>query len=68
MNTQEKTEKYEDRPFWSSCFKPRNPQSKSAYTGVIALEDGKRYWVNIYTRQTRRGDEYVSVHLEPKVG
>jgi hypothetical protein len=68
MNTQQKPKRslYEDQPFWSSCFKPRNPLSKSAYVGVIALEDGKRYWVNVYERQTRTGNHYVAIHLEPK--
>jgi hypothetical protein len=71
VNTEQKPKQksvYEDRPFWASCFPPRDSSSKSAFVGVIALEDGKRYWIHLYHRESRNGVYYMAVHLEPKEG
>jgi hypothetical protein len=66
MSDQSKAGPYEDRPGWASCFKPHNPNSKADFTGVTVLGSAKKKcWVNVYLKQTRNGDPYVSVHIKP---
>jgi hypothetical protein len=49
--------RWEDRPNWASCFRPRNPQTEHPpdFTGVAVI-DGKRFWVNVYKRLAKNGD------------
>ena len=60
MNTQ-----FEDRQGWASCFPPKNPNSKASFVGVTVL-DGRKFWVNVYEKETRTGTRYISVHIQPK--
>lgn len=64
---QGQTEKrFEDRPNWASCFKPRNPKGEHPpdFIGVTAIE-GHKYWLNVYLKRDRNGKEFASVQLKP---
>jgi len=57
---------WEDRANWASCFPPRNPKSQHPpnFTGITVL-DGRKYWVNLYSKLDRNGNPYFSVNIRP---
>jgi hypothetical protein len=57
---------WEDRPFWSSCFRPKNPQGDHPpdYVGLMTL-NGVKHWCRLWKKITRHGDEFISVNLQP---
>jgi hypothetical protein len=32
------------------------------------MEDGEKYWVNVFKKLTKKGDRFVSVNLRPWKG
>jgi len=36
------------------------------YSGVIVLESGEKFWVNLYEKRTNQGDRYFGLVLRPK--
>ncbi len=61
--------RYEDRRGWASCFAAEKTEDWQAdFTGVIVLENGEKYWVNVYKRLTKKRERFVSVGLRPHEG
>jgi hypothetical protein len=55
---------YEARRGWAACFAAEKTEDWQAdYRGVVTLEDGSKYWVDVYNRIARNGNVYVSVRL-----
>jgi hypothetical protein len=55
----------------AACF--RNPNKiedwHCDFTGALVaegLQDGGKYWVNVYVREDRKGRKYLSVVLRPQ--
>lgn len=66
MSEERSEKRFETRPNWAFCFKPRNPRSEHAadYTGITVI-DGRKFWVNCYMKTDRNGNPFVSVNVKP---
>jgi hypothetical protein len=65
--TEERSEKrFETRPGWACCFRPKNPKSQhpADFVGITVLE-GKKHWVHVYKRLDKNGNVFVSVRVQP---
>jgi hypothetical protein len=59
-------DKREERRGWANCFAATKTEDWQAdFTGVMTLEDGSRFWINIYKRLDKNRERYVSVSLKP---
>lgn len=57
----------ESRRNWSNCFKrPKTEDWHSDFSGVMVLENGDKYWVNIFEKKDRNNNSYLSVALRRK--
>jgi hypothetical protein len=62
-------EQRESRRGWASCFANEKTEDWHAdFTGVNTLENGDKYWVNVFKRLTKDGKRFVSVCLRPWKG
>jgi hypothetical protein len=56
----------ETRRGWANCFaKEKTEPWHSDFSGVVTMEDGSRYWVNVFKKLDKNRERYVSVHLSP---
>jgi hypothetical protein len=56
----------EARRGWATCFPATKTEDWQAdFTGCVVLEDGQRYWVNVYKKLDKNRERYVSVHVKP---
>lgn len=51
---------YEAKPNQANCFKK---EGFEGYSGLITLEDGKKFWVTVYDNKGAKG-EYRGVRLK----
>jgi hypothetical protein len=59
----------ESRRGWATCFAANKTEDWQAdFTGVTVLEDGQRFWVNVYKKLDKNNKRYVSVCLRPWKG
>jgi hypothetical protein len=58
----------ESKRSWAACFKNRDRTEdwQPHYTGAMTLEDGQKFWVNIWVKPDRNGQKFVSINLKPK--
>jgi hypothetical protein len=64
-----KTGPLESRRNCAACFKTvKTAEWQGDYSGVLVLEDGQRFWVNIFQKTSPKGDTYFGVELKPKQG
>jgi hypothetical protein len=62
-----KTGPLESRRNCAACFKTKKTAGwQSDYSGVLVLEDGQRFWVNIFQKTSRKGEMYFGIELKPK--
>jgi hypothetical protein len=59
-------ENREERRGWANCFATEKTEDwQSDFTGLVTLENGEKYWVNLYKKLDRNRERYVSVNLRP---
>jgi hypothetical protein len=56
----------EERRGWANCFAAEKKEDWHAdFAGFTTLEDGKRYFVNVFKKVDKNGKRYVTVRLQP---
>ena len=51
---------YEARRGWAACFAVEKTENWQAdFRGVVTLEDGAKYWVDVYNRVARNGEREI---------
>jgi hypothetical protein len=50
------------------CFKNRDRTEdwQPHYAGAVTLEDGQKFWANIWVKVDRNGHKFLSLNLKPK--
>ena len=58
---------YESKPGWAACFANDDKREPwmADFKGVVVLEDGQKFWVNLHEKKDRNGKTYFSVGLKP---
>jgi hypothetical protein len=59
---------YESKRNWALCFKngDRTEDWQPHYAGAVTLEDGQKFWANIWVKVDRNGHKFLSLNLKPK--
>jgi hypothetical protein len=56
----------EDRRNWANCFATAKTQDWMAdFTGVVTMEDGSKFWLNVHKKLDKNRERYVAVNLKP---
>lgn len=56
---------YEPKPGQGSAFRNRE-EGKPDYSGSILLPDGTAAFLDIWRKESAKGDEYLSVRVKPR--
>jgi len=58
---------YESKRNWAACFRNRDrTEDWQHYVGTLTLEDGQKFWVNIWVKVDRNRQKFLSLNLMPK--